>query len=109
MYIANINIRSGKKLYKKGDILGKEFPEKDILRLTEMGAVFSRGETPSFDAYDNEAVFLGEGELRKKTKGELTEYGKSIGFDVSEELTKEEMISSLLNYIEETEDNDESG
>lgn len=107
MYIADMNVRSHKKLYKKGDVLGNEFSEKDILRFVEMGAVFSRGEIPAFDIYEpEELVFLDESDLRKmKSKGELAEYGRSIGIDVSEEMTKEEMINSLINYIEEEKDN----
>ncbi len=108
MYIADVNIKSRKKTYKKGDILGNEFSEKDILRFIEMGAVFSRGEFTGFDIYEPEqAVFLGESDLRKmKSKGELAEYGKKIGFEISGELTREEMINSLLNYIEETQEAD---
>ena len=40
-----------------------------------------------------------------RSKSELVEYGESIGVDISENLTKEEMINLLLNYIEEEEDN----
>jgi len=108
MYVAVMNIRSHKKLYKKGDILGNEFSENDISRFINMGAVFSRGETPFFyeSDEDDKVIFLDESDLRKmKSKSELAEYGKSIGFDVSENMTKEEMINSLLNYIEEEEDN----
>lgn len=110
MYVAVMNIKSHKKLYKKGDILGNEFSENDIWRFLDMGAIFSRGEIPVFgieDGYEpEESVFLDESALRKiKSKAELTEYGKSIGLDVPEEFTKEEMINALLNYIEEKRDN----
>lgn len=104
MYVANMNIKSEKAMYKKGDVLGKEFSKKDISRFLKMGVVFSRGEflEPDFDDENEEVVFLDESGLRKmKSKAELAEYGRKIGFEVSEELTKEEMINSLLNYIEE--------
>ena len=110
MYIANINIKSEKATYKKGDMLGNEFSEKDIKRFLKMNAIFSRGEDFSTDILNgcelDEIVFLDESDLRKKNKSELIQYGKSIGFDVSEDLMKEEMINSLLNYIEEEKDNE---
>ncbi len=110
MYVAVMNIKSHKRRYKKGDILGSEFSEDDIWRFLDMGAIFSRGEIPVFgieEGYEpEENVLLDESDLRKmKSKRELAEYGKSIGVDVSEEFTKEEMISALLNYIEEERDN----
>ncbi len=115
MYVAAMNIRSHKKLYKKGDILGNEFTENDILRFVDMGAVFLRGEASFSEANafkenifkeSEEVVFLDEDALRKmRSKSELVEYGESIGVDISENLTKEEMINLLLNYIEEEEDN----
>lgn len=107
MYIADMNIKSREKIYKKGDVLGNEFSKGDILRFIKIGAVFSRGEESlsdkGVDDYKlEEIVFLDESGLRKmKSKAELCEYGKQIGFEISLELTKEEMINSLLNYIEE--------
>ena len=107
MYIAAMNIKSCKKTYKKGDVLGNEFSKEDISRFIKMGAVFSRGEerltAEEFDDYEpEEIVFFDESDLRKiKSKAELREYGKRIGFEASMELTREEIINSLLNYIEE--------
>lgn len=108
MYIAVMNIKSSRKTYKKGDVLGKEFSDDDIKRFLKAGAVFSRGES-YFDEIEEfqEPVFLEEESLRKmKTKADLVDYGKSIGVDISNEITKEEMINALLNYIEEAENSD---
>ena len=108
MYVAAMNIRSHKKLYKKGDILGNEFTENDILRFVDMGAVFLRGEASFSEANAfKENIFKESEEVVRKmrSKSELVEYGESIGVDISENLTKEEMINLLLNYIEEEEDN----
>jgi len=103
-----MNIKSRKKTYKKGDVLGNEFSKRDILRFIKIGAVFSRGEITDFDIHKPEqAVFLDENGLRKmRSKAELAEYGGKIGVDVSEESTREEMINSLLNYIEEARETD---
>ena len=104
MYVAIMNIRSKKAQYTKGEILGKEFSEKEIARLIEIGAVFSRGVEEKVED-TKEINFLNKEELEKiRTKKEICEYAKEIGLTLSDELTKEKLIDEILNYIEETED-----
>lgn len=111
MYTAKINIMSSVKTYKKGEVLGKEFSKTSLDRLLIMGAVFKDGEDIlQIEEFDNGETlkFLSEEELRKfKNKTEIVEYARKIGLELDIESTKEKLINDVLNYIEETCDNDD--
>lgn len=61
--------------------------------------VSKSGETVT---YGDEYVFKSEDEIRIMKKAELAAYASEIGFDdFNQNSTKEEMVDSIMNFIEE--------
>ena len=95
-----IKITAGKygpKLLGKGTIL--ELSQSEEERLVNRGVAEY---CDDIEGEKLEEVFKTEDEIRSMKKSELIEYAKEIGVDgFDEESTKEIMVDSILNFIEE--------
>lgn len=107
-YIAKVIIVTQEKEYKKGDKLPGTFPKADLERLKKQGFVYSDSdvddnlEEEAFGYNEDEQFnFLSEKELRKLNKDKLVEYAVTIGLELVVDEPKEQLISTVLNYIEE--------
>jgi hypothetical protein len=98
------------KTYLPGEVLGKELTPKDIERLVKKKAVENsdEGEDELFGS-KKPPVFLTEKELNKlSSKAKLIDYAQSIGLEgLTDKDSKNQLIDSIKNYIEELEDSNE--
>lgn len=109
--IALNRITTHVKTYEPGETLGSEFSEKDIERLIRLKAVDGAGDIEQDDDSDGELFgsgepdsFLVEKDLNKLKKDQLIEYAVKIGLNgLTMELSKEQLVNDIINYIEEME------
>lgn len=126
---ARVTIVTQKKEYKPGEKLPSTFPSADLARLKKQGFVRT-DDTADIVVDDNEdhkknnssgsdndgfrfneddlnlnddgATYLSKDELEKmKKKQNIVDYAATIGLTLSADSTKDELIYSVLNYIEE--------
>lgn len=96
------SVRHNKCLYKAGDII-TNIEKHEANRLVELNIA---------EIIENsinqqiEPIYLSSDELKKMNKNELIEYGMSLESElkVEENMKKEEIVNSILNYIEEKND-----
>lgn len=102
-------------IYEKGDIIEEIFDKTERQRLINLGAIEEIDTiADSSKNYEGEndygkIVFLSEDEIKRfKSKSEIAEYAETIGYNLKpDEMTREEMINCLINYIEEVTENGE--
>ncbi len=116
MIRAKVNIETGNRTYKPGEIIHEMLSDADLMFLKKYG--FIEEEHDSFDVEEmskervgfSEDIFEGFEEesrykdvaaLKKLNKEELVEYAKSIGLEIAPDMLKNDMVDSVLNYIEE--------
>lgn len=100
---AKVKIISMERTYNKGEKL--ELSKNSIKILVEQGMAYIT-ETEETTLNENDEEFetveaLDEETLRKMSKSDLVTYATSIGLELSEKDIKEELISAILNYVEE--------
>ena len=108
--IALTRIKSHVREYKKGEALGNEFSSEELKRLVRLNVIDGAHDVEEDYFFGEDPTeFLTEEELGKiPNKAKLIEYAQSIGLDeLSEKMSREEITSSILNYIEEMEDHEE--
>jgi len=102
--IAKAQIVTDKKILKRGDNL-HDLSTNEKRILINQGFAYSDEEFDSIieDGLDvNESFILSEAELKKmKKKADIVEYAKNFGLELSEDLSKEELILAVLNFVEE--------
>ncbi len=100
-------------IYEKDSIIEEIFDETERQRLINLGAVEEIDtidkSSKNHENDDKKIVFLSEDEIKRfKSKSEIAEYAETIGYTLKpDEMTREEMINCLINYIEEVTENGE--
>lgn len=78
-----------------------EVSNEEARRLGELHVVAVLDE---IEGNDQTIIYLSQAELEKKNKEALIEYASSLGIDLNITMKKEEIIYSILDYIEELKD-----
>jgi len=128
MVKARVNIETAKKKYKPGEVIKEKLSDADMAFLkkhnfitTEDESGFSdevveddaeeetglipgdgMGLNPDDDFEDESgAEYKDEAALQKLKKEEIVEYAASLGLELDEAALKNDLIDSVLNFIEE--------
>lgn len=118
MLKAKVNIETGKRTYKPGDVIEEQLSDIDMAFLkvhdfisTEEEADFTE---PDFDEEDiggipnigidddpDGAAYKDEDALKRLNKDEIVEYAASIGLKLDVSSLKNDLIASVMDYIGE--------
>lgn len=118
MLKAKVNIETGKRTYKLGDVIEEQLSDADMAFLRMHDFISTEEETdfaePDFDDEDtdgipnigidnnsNEDVYKDEDALKRLNKDEIVEYAASIGLKLDASSLKNDLIASVLDYIGE--------
>ncbi|MHC1747440.1 MAG: Rho termination factor N-terminal domain-containing protein [Cellulosilyticaceae bacterium] len=81
-----------------------EISNEEAKRLEKLNVATLLGEIEGEVDEDQVVDYLSQEELEKKNKEALAQYATNIGIDLNTTMKKEEMIYSILDYIEELKD-----
>lgn len=128
MVKARVNIETAKKKYKPGEVIKEKLSDADMAFLKKHNFITTEDESGSSDevveddAEDETGLIPGDGmglnpdddfedesgaeykdeaALQKLKKEEIVEYAASLGLELDEAALKNDLIDSVLNFIEE--------
>ena len=124
MVRAKVNIETRNRTYKPGEIISEMLSDADIMFLKKYGFIEEEHDSSDIEGASTERIgfsedifgdFKAEGgykeeaALKKLNKEELVEYAKSIGLTIASDMLKNDMVDSVLNYIEEKMEKEDDG
>lgn len=97
---AKVNIETAKKNYKPGEVIAEPLSDVDMTFLMTHGFIVEEPEVfPDIGEYS--AGYKDEAALRKMNKENILKYAKEIGLVLDRNMTRNDMVNSVLNYTEQ--------
>lgn len=97
---ARVNIETGKKNYKPGEVIAEPLSDVDMAFLRTHGFIVEESDAFS-DIGKYSAVYKDEAALRKMNKENILKYAKEIGLVLDRKMLINDMVNSVLNYTEQ--------